>query len=266
MSKPVLYTYSMSVWAAVPELALIELGYTEKDVEKKTVNLREGENFNPAFLKINPNATVPASTAEVTKYLVQNAKSQIKAGSSLIAKIHEDLYDPNFPRLLARDDDELSAKAGGFQHDFLANRQKALDKYSVTEDAAVHKEFYDNKLAGNAHVLSIYQSKVTDDVKNGFFEQSKAHWDALRSFILDILPAHLPNSGFIGGAKPGEDDFHVAAWLARIASVSGAKRTEEGFEELEKEVGVPIPERVAKYWNAWIQRESWKMVYQDGLH
>ena len=41
------------------------------------------------------------STAEVTKYLVQNAKSQVKAGSSLIAKIHEDLYDPNFPRLLA---------------------------------------------------------------------------------------------------------------------------------------------------------------------
>jgi hypothetical protein len=30
----------------------IELGYTEKDLEKKTVNLREGENFNPAFLKI----------------------------------------------------------------------------------------------------------------------------------------------------------------------------------------------------------------------
>lgn len=30
----------------------IELGYTKKDVEKKTVNLREGENFNPAFLKI----------------------------------------------------------------------------------------------------------------------------------------------------------------------------------------------------------------------
>jgi hypothetical protein len=73
MSKFILYTYSMSVWAAVPELALyalslslslrltqlttrpmisIELGYTEKDVEKKTVNLREGENFNPAFLKI----------------------------------------------------------------------------------------------------------------------------------------------------------------------------------------------------------------------
>jgi hypothetical protein len=48
--------------------------------------------------------------------------------------------------------------------------------------------------------------------------------------------------------------------------VSGAKETEQGLEELEKEVGVPIPERVAKYWNAWAQRESWKMVYEDGLH
>jgi len=79
----------------------------------------------------------------------------------------------------------------------------------VTEDAAAYKEFYD-KLASNTHVLSIYQFKVTDDVKNGFFELSKAHWD-LRSFILDILPAYLPNSGFIGGVKPGEDNFHVAA-------------------------------------------------------
>jgi hypothetical protein len=103
-------------------------------------------------------------------------------------------------------------------------------------------------------------------VKNDFFEQSKAHWDALRSFILDILPAYLPNGGFIGGVKPGEDDFHVAAWLARIASVSGAKKTEEGMNELEKEVGMPIPEKVAKYWNVWVQRESWKKVYQDGLH
>jgi len=103
-------------------------------------------------------------------------------------------------------------------------------------------------------------------VKNDFFNKSKAHWAALRTFILDILPEYLPNSGFIGGVRPGEDDFHVAAWLARIACVSGAKKTEEGLKELKKEVGVPIPEKVAQYWNAWGQRESWKKVYQNGLH
>jgi len=223
----------------------------------------------------NPNATLPSltasgqtytNTADVTKYLVQNAKNKVKTGSSLIAKIHEDLYDPNFPLLLARDDDELNAKSGGFQGHFLSNRQDALDRHSATENAAAHKEFYDNKLAENGHVLSIYQSKVADSVKNDFFEQSKAHWDALRSFILDILPAYLPNSGFIGGAKPGEDDFHVAAWLTRIAAASGAKKAEQGLNELEREVGMPTPEKVAKYWNAWAERESWKMVYQDGLH
>ena len=58
----------------------------------------------------NPNATLPSltaggqtytNTADVTKYLVQNAKNKVKTGSSLIDKIHEDLYDPNFPLLLA---------------------------------------------------------------------------------------------------------------------------------------------------------------------
>jgi hypothetical protein len=130
----------------------------------------------------------------------------------------------------------------------------------------VYKDFYVNKLAGIGHVLSIYKSKAPDHVKNGFFEQSKAHWDALRTFILDILPAHLPNNEFIGGPEPGEDDFHVAAWLVRIAAASGAEKPEQGLKELEKEVGKPIPEKVATYWNAWAQRESWKKVYQGGLH
>lgn len=30
----------------------IELGYTDSDVEKKIVNLVEGENFKPTFLRI----------------------------------------------------------------------------------------------------------------------------------------------------------------------------------------------------------------------
>lgn len=74
MSKPILYTFQMSVWAAVPELALyvsilfptgsynvftmirishrVELGYTDEDVEKKVINLVEGANFSPVFLEI----------------------------------------------------------------------------------------------------------------------------------------------------------------------------------------------------------------------
>lgn len=70
MSKPVLYVFAISVWVAVPELALyvlnmrshlctidsiydrIELGYAAEEVEKRSINLVEGENFKPLFLDI----------------------------------------------------------------------------------------------------------------------------------------------------------------------------------------------------------------------
>lgn len=144
--------------------------------------------------------------------------------------------------------------------------QESLEKHCATEGAAAYKNFYDNKLADNGHILAIYQSSVSSSIKNEFFKKSKSHWDAIRSFILDILPTYLPESGFIGGTRPGEDDFHVAAWLARIAFVSGAEEAGHGLKELEKEVGSPIPMKVAKYYRNWVQRESWKKVYADGLH
>lgn len=58
----------------------------------------------------NPNATLPTiavgdethiSTAEVTSYLLKHAPKPTKSGTSLIAKIHEDKYDPNFALFLA---------------------------------------------------------------------------------------------------------------------------------------------------------------------
>ncbi|KAI0263680.1 hypothetical protein BGY98DRAFT_1045855 [Russula aff. rugulosa BPL654] len=51
MSKPVLYTFPGSVWAAAPNLALAELGI---DADFSEVNLVEGANFTR-----NPNGTLP---------------------------------------------------------------------------------------------------------------------------------------------------------------------------------------------------------------
>lgn len=160
----------------------------------------------------------------------------------------------------------MNAKAASFPLGFLSNRQNALDKHSVHEDAVEHAAFYEEKLTSNGQVLAIYQSKVPEAVKNGFFEKSKKHWESLRSFIVEVLPGYLPDHGFIGGAQPGEDDFHVAAWLARIAAASGAKQTEQGLQALKKELGSEVPDKVASYWNAWSERESWKGVYGSALH
>lgn len=102
-----------------------ELEYPAGAIKKEVVNLVEGANFTPDFLKLvslnnmseyailtrsqNPNATLPTlvvdgksyvSTAEVIDYLVKNAPKKVAPGTSFITKIHEDSLDPNFPLLL----------------------------------------------------------------------------------------------------------------------------------------------------------------------
>ena len=100
----------------------------------------------------NPNATLPTfvadgkaytSTADVTRYLVQNAPKKVAPGTpAFIDRIHEDALDPNFillstvrthtaypsfnpqltEELYQRNEDELKAAASGFPLVFVQNR------------------------------------------------------------------------------------------------------------------------------------------------
>ncbi|PCH33576.1 hypothetical protein WOLCODRAFT_160179 [Wolfiporia cocos MD-104 SS10] len=280
----ILYVFGLSVWSAVPELAVEELEYPPDAVQKKIVNLVEGANFTPEFLQIvstapvdvhSPKATLPAlqaggqvftDTESVTRYLVQNAPKKVTPGTGFIAKLHEDKYDPNFPLLLTRNEEELKAASLGFPLTFVQNRQNALEKHSKTPQAAPFKQFYDEKITGNGGVLAIYRGEAPEDAKTAFFQQSTAHWEAISAFITNELPSLLPESGFLGGASPGEDDFHLAAWLARLAHVNGGTVGRDGYKALEKETKQPLPPKVAAYWAAWSERPSWKKVYVEGLH
>ncbi|THH34117.1 hypothetical protein EUX98_g34 [Antrodiella citrinella] len=275
MSKPVLYTFGLSVWAAVPEVAIVELGYAPDAVEKKVVNLVEGENFNPEFVKLNINATLPTLTAggknytntrDVTRYLIDHAPKKVPYGSaSIISRIHEDSLDPNFPLFASRSEEQIKVNSTGFAFTFANNRQNALLKYSKTPEAAPFKAFYDAKIVGNGGVLAIFKGEVSDDIKAGFIAQSKKHWENISSYIATELPALLPESGFINGAVPGEDDFHVGVWLARITLVTGGTPAKGGYKVLEKELKGPVPAKVAAYWEAWTERPGWKQVYAEGL-
>ncbi|KAL1690410.1 hypothetical protein GGG16DRAFT_55812 [Schizophyllum commune] len=278
MSKYTLYTFGGSVWAAAPGLAVLELGLGDA-VELKTVNLAEGENFRPEFLAKNPHGTLPTletpgktltSTKEVIEFLVENAPKKVQAGNAdFIKEIHEDKYDPNFAFLLARSDAELAAKAGGFPGQFVANRQRALEEQSVLPEAAPYKAFYEEKKKANGGLLAIFQGKVPAETKEGFFKTSQAHFENVKKYLYEVLPKHLPSSSsgpFLGGAQPGEDDFHLGAWLTRIAAVSGAQKPEEAAEKLAASFGAPVPKEVLAYWDAWVVRPSWKEVYEGGCH
>lgn len=272
MTKPVVYTFSHSVWAAVAEIAVAELGV---DVEFKQVVLINGENFEPSFLKLNPHGTLPTlvvdskaytDTKGVVSYLNSVAASPVAKTTNFTDLVHEHKYDPNFALLLARSDEELKAKGGSVPGVFLAGRQAALERISATSEAAEFKAFYDEKIAANGGLLKVYNYQVPEEAKEGFFQASTAHIANIRDFILNTLPAKLPQSGFLGGARPGEDDFHLIGWLARIASTVFASNDANGILGYEKELGVPVPPSVVSYWKLWAERSSFETVYAGGLH
>jgi hypothetical protein len=109
---------------------------------------------------------------------------------------------------------------------------------------------------------AIYEGNVPAEAKQGFFATSTKHWENIRKFVLEEVPQVLPDEGFIGGERPGEDDFHLGAWLARIVGVVGGK----DIDDLKEELGQDVPEKVVKYWQTWSARDSWKTVYAEGLH
>ena len=141
-----------------------------------------------------------------------------------------------------------------------------LKKYAATPEAQENKPFYDRQIAKISGLVALLNGQAPVEAKQGLFSTSTALWDGAKVFIVETLPGAITEGPFIGGARPGVDDFHVGAWIARIAFVSGAAKSEEGVSALEKKFG-PLPEKVKAYWAAWIVRDSWAKTYPDGaLH
>lgn len=70
---------SVSVWGAVPQLAFIEKGYDDSDYELRFVDLMEGENFAPSYLRINQNGTVPTLVVPLAETAGQEVDTKFRA-------------------------------------------------------------------------------------------------------------------------------------------------------------------------------------------
>jgi hypothetical protein len=137
-----------------------------------------------------------------------------------------------------------------------------LKKYAASQEGQAHKTFYDEKIASVSRDHALLNGYATREDKQGYFAASTDLWIAIKAFVVETLPAGITVGPFISGAHPGVDDFHVGAWIARIAFVLGAQKSEEGVAVLEKNFG-PLPEKVKAYWGAWITRDSWVKTYPD---
>ncbi|KAJ7491379.1 hypothetical protein B0H11DRAFT_2156494 [Mycena galericulata] len=253
-----LYVFGHSVWSA----GRVELGYPEGEITMKPVNVVKAENFEPAFPQVNPNGTVPTleladgkvytSTAGVTAYLVQHAPLKVKPTTpSIMDAIHDAKYDPNLALLFAVCTRPLDSFRSG---------QVVLEKYVSDPSKAAFKDFYKPQLVENTGLLAIYEHKGPPDAQARFFAQSQVHWVAVRSALFEAFPA------LCQAATPGEDDFHMIAWLTRIAFLAGANSGADRLRAFENEYGAPVPENVAMYWQSAIESPSWKKVYNGIPH
>ncbi|UKZ96081.1 uncharacterized protein TrAFT101_010883 [Trichoderma asperellum] len=129
-------------WAQVSHLALAEKGVSENEYDVKDVDLFAADNFNPEYLKVNPNGTVPSITSpSLDKNIIESvdvarwidglkgertlvpsdaaAKSRAQA---IIDLVHS--YDGRTDTVLfnSRNDEEMNAKRNFGFKDYLVNR------------------------------------------------------------------------------------------------------------------------------------------------
>ncbi|BGO91235.1 hypothetical protein NBRC10512_001298 [Rhodotorula toruloides] len=303
--KAVLYWFGGSVWASVPRLTAAEKGFTENELETRIVDLAKGENFAPAFLRINPKGTVPAlvvpyahtveegittkfkalnSTIEICDFLDRSTVRSVHhsapvlspatvqrsaVSKEIIENVHRDDVNPNTLLLLWRSEDERQAKLGGMVGGFLKGRQEALERYAkeVGSSDAKLKEFYEGKIKENGGLLALLEGKGdSSDIQ----KKAQELWTNVGR-VFDFLENRFePAAPYLIGDQISLADLHAGAWLARVLACAGATSlndVDSNLSTLESNLnGVKVGPKTAAWAKALFERDSFKQVYGEGLH
>ncbi|KAL0061343.1 hypothetical protein AAF712_011860 [Marasmius tenuissimus] len=230
-STPFPHLFGVQVRGSLAELAVAELTQPG-EIELKVVDLIKGENFDPEFIKLNPNATLPTleadgqiytSTFEVVQYLIKRSGKDVKPGHrELLDKIHEGRLNPNFALLLSKNGKPKLKESPVLS--YLADKQPSKNTPNPPPQRLLRTPSHHQRLP--PRLLPRHPPPPTS--KQDFFSKSTSHFNAIGDFIHDELPQYLPSGGLLlGGTEPSEDDYHLDAWIIRIAATNGAKTGEE---------------------------------------
>ncbi|ODN82170.1 hypothetical protein, variant 1 [Cryptococcus amylolentus CBS 6039] len=278
-----LYEFSGSVWSNAPKIAIEEGGFKKgQDYDYITINLAEGANFDPSYLKINPAGTVPtlivgkdtftdsiSAVAEINKLAPNKPKGKVSGGVSLIEEIHGAAIDPNATLLLATDDKDREVKANGLPKAFLAGRQKALNQFSQSPPAEF-KDFLNKKREDNLQLLDFYSGAPDEQTRKAHYAQGQQLWSsvgaALQGFVADALTKNHQGP-YVGGSEPSEADFHLITWLARTITNAGVEpgtNADDAIKQLQAKTGASsFDDSIKLYWETWTARDSFKNA---GVH
>jgi len=76
--KAALYANHIEIWSSAVSLTLEEKGYSSDELDRREVNLMTGENFDPAYLKINPSGEVPTLVVPLDRYIGSDIETKYR--------------------------------------------------------------------------------------------------------------------------------------------------------------------------------------------
>lgn len=240
-----------------------------------------GANFDPEYLKINPNGTVPSLSAtslekplkestDILRYIdglrgnstLVPADPAVKSKSQAILDlVHSHDANTDTILFLARDDEEMKGKqASGFKT-FLVNRQTRLEKEQAADPS---HPFYGPKSQANGSVTRFYTAEIGEEHAE-FYKKSDEAYKAFAQVAEKLDPLLvLP---YAAGDAVTEGDFHAVPWLAHALAGAGTDTKQiQNLDVLEKLLQKSAPEftfgkKTREWWANVAATTAFKRVF-----
>jgi glutathione S-transferase len=240
------------------------------------------ENFDPEYLKINPNGTLPSLVVPslpqpiIDSHLILQYLDQSRTGSESPSLTPPDLANKatmdaivdlvrssdaaaNLILLRARDEEEYNEKRAGPFAAYIALRQRTLEKYN---SAFPNHIFYGPKAKENSVLHRIYTTGPGHE-RDAFFSSTQT---AYRKFakVMDRLESLLVLP-YAAGESVTYADITTAPWLAHALVGVGTKEITD-LSKLESHIQKTVEDfkigpKTQKWWNNYTERESFKTVF-----
>ncbi|KAF7724493.1 hypothetical protein EC973_000943 [Apophysomyces ossiformis] len=234
-----LYTFKLSLWAAVPRLLIAEKAIP--NVEEVDVDLSKAENHAPDYLKMNPHATVPTlevinhkdvhtiltDSITVTEYLDQQAGSPLhpeggekerREMEELIQAMHGRYDLGNQVFFTSGSLSEIETKRSLISP-FLQGRIEAWKSYAAADGTTSEdRTRYERLIQETEPMLAVYQGTTSP---SSMFDINRKYWDTLTEF-LDQIESRLQKDDrpYLTGQRYTLADIHFTPYLHRLAIIN----------------------------------------------
>ena len=296
-----MYSWVGSQWAGVAHLGLAEKGFNKNEVEMKEIDLCwllhfhernktltetdavKAENFDPGFLKINPNGTVPTLTAPylneplldtrpILEFLDRsrpsvNGPDLIPAGGqdkaaadALIELVHSSDLETGLLLYGCLNNVEIDRIKSSPLFAYLAARQIALEKY-VSADPT--NAFYSAKYKDNSKLHNIFTNAPMAD-RDAYFKDTAAGYKTFATG-LEMLERQIRLPYAIGDHVTVAD-LHVVPWLSHSLWALGTTDRSD-FSKLEGRIQQTVPDfelgpNIRQWWTNFGKRDSFQSVFK----